>query len=312
MRFNFDAVKKSLVISSVIMSVAVGCRWDTSPASDEEFASTSSASSAPSSIAGGARQASQSIRTPESTSAAVVEPEGELTHSPGAHGGTIVPIGAESYHAEVVFEKSGKMRLLMLGKDETQTQDVEQQALQAYIQTNSESAAETIALFAAPQEGDSTGMTSQFTGQLPESLLGKELKVTIPNLRIRGNRFRVGFTTATESPVGRAGNMPPPVGSEREQQLYFSAAGKYTAADIEANGLLPPSQKFKAVRAARNRPPAIGDPLCPVTRLKANPKLTWIVDAQPYNFCSPNCIDEFVQLAKEHPDQIKMPELSVK
>ena len=312
MRFNFDAVKKSLVISSVIMSVAVGCRWDTSLVSDEEIASTSSASSAPSSIAGGARQASQSIRTQDPTGAAEVESEGGYAHSPGAHGGTIVPIGAESYHAEVVFEKSGKMRLLMLGKDETQTQDVEQQALQAYIQTTSESAEETIALLAAPQEGDSTGMTSQFTGQLPESLLGKELKVTIPNLRIRGNRFRVGFTTATETPDGRTDNPPPPVESEHEQQLYFTAAGKYTAADIAANGPLPPSQKFKAVRASRHRPTNVGDRLCPVTKFKANPKLTWIVDAQPYNFCSPNCVDEFVQLAKEHPDQIKMPERSAK
>ena len=40
-------------------------------------------------------------------------------HKPGRHGGLIVSIGSDSYHAEAVFEKGGRLRLYMLGKDET-------------------------------------------------------------------------------------------------------------------------------------------------------------------------------------------------
>ena len=37
---------------------------------------------------------------------------------------------------------------------------------------------------------------------------------------------------------------------------------------------------------------------------KANPKFTWIINGQAYQFCCPPCVDEFVQLAKEKPDEI--------
>lgn len=38
-------------------------------------------------------------------------------HKPGAHGGIIVSLGKDSYHAEAVFEKDGAIRLY-LRKDE--------------------------------------------------------------------------------------------------------------------------------------------------------------------------------------------------
>ena len=52
-------------------------------------------------------------------------------HKPGAHGGLIVPIGADSYHAEVVFEKEGVLRFFTLGKDEARVLEVEAQPLTA-------------------------------------------------------------------------------------------------------------------------------------------------------------------------------------
>lgn len=50
----------------------------------------------------------------QATSVAAPEAADEHAHAAGAHGGTIVAIGADSYHAEVVVEQSGTLRLLML------------------------------------------------------------------------------------------------------------------------------------------------------------------------------------------------------
>src|SRR5262249_1748085 len=45
------------------------------------------------------------------------EAEGEHAHKPGEHGGIIVEIGRDNYHAEAVFEKGGVLRLYTLGKE---------------------------------------------------------------------------------------------------------------------------------------------------------------------------------------------------
>src|SRR5215831_14633167 len=50
---------------------------------------------------------------------------------PGSHGGLIVSLGADNYHAEAVFEHGGKLRLHILGKDEARIQEVEQQDITA-------------------------------------------------------------------------------------------------------------------------------------------------------------------------------------
>ena len=54
-------------------------------------------------------------------------------HKPGAHGGILVSLGRDSYHAEAVFERGGTVRLYMLGKDEARIQEVEVQDLAAYV-----------------------------------------------------------------------------------------------------------------------------------------------------------------------------------
>src|SRR5262245_41188668 len=56
----------------------------------------------------------------------------EHAHKPGSHGGSIVAIGRDNYHAEAIFEKGGVLRLLLLGKDEAQLLEVESQTLTAY------------------------------------------------------------------------------------------------------------------------------------------------------------------------------------
>src|SRR6185437_15998626 len=84
-----------------------------------------------------------------------------------------------------------------------------------------------------PQPGDSEGKTSQFVARLPGELAGKSLEVTIPSLRIGGERFRLGFRSA---PATHDEALLDKVSGEEEKQLYLTPGGKYTAADIKANG----------------------------------------------------------------------------
>ena len=65
----------------------------------------------------------------------------EHAHKPGAHGGTIISTGRESYHAEAVFETGGVVRLFMLGQDESRVIDVESQTLTAYVKADGDTQA---------------------------------------------------------------------------------------------------------------------------------------------------------------------------
>jgi hypothetical protein len=108
---------------------------------------------------------------------------------------------------------------------------------------------------------------------------------------------------ATFSP--RDVTMPAAVVDVEERQLFERPAGKYTAADILANGKLLPSEKYRGFRAVHDYAPQPGDRLCPVTRTKSNPDCTWIVDGQTYQFCCPPCIPEFVRKAKQNSTDIR-------
>lgn len=229
----------------------------------------------------------------------------EHPHIPGAHGGIIIPIGSDSYHAEAVVEKDGQLRLLMLGADESRIQEVDFQAVKAYVKASGDSDATPIEMKAVQQDGDAEGKTSQFVGKLPDALVGQAIDVTIPNLRVAGERFRIGFTTKVEQ---HDNGMPAAVTGTEEQKLYFTAAGKYTDADIKANGPLSAGTKFKGFMSKHDMNPKPGDLICPVTFTKANPKIEWQVNGKKYLFCCPPCVDEFVRLAKEEPDQVKEPE----
>jgi len=238
--------------------------------------------------------------------------EEDHAHIPGAHGGIVIPIGTESYHAEAVIEKDGQFRLLTLGADETRIQEVDVQSIKAFIKAAGDSDASQIEMKAVPQEGDSEGKTSQFVGQLPESAIGKAIDVTIPNLRIGTERFRIGFTTAVQQhdsgmPAAATG-MPAAATGAVEQELYFTSGGKYTQADIDANGKMSAGTKFRGFMSKHDMSPKLGDLICPITFTKANPKIEWQVDGKKYLFCCAPCVDEFVRMAKEEPNSLKAPE----
>ncbi len=289
-RQYFAAASSAVVVFAAII---VGCSQSSSNPSPKD--DSASASPAATTITDAATS------VPTTVSGA----EDEHPHIPGVHGGIIIPIGSDSFHAEAVIEKDGTFRLLMLGADETRIQEVDVQSVKAYVKAAGESDASPIDMKATPQDGDADGKTSQFVGKLPDAAIGGAVDVTIPNLRIGSERFRVGFTTAVQQ---HDSGMPAAVTGTEEQKLYFTPDGKYTQADIDANGKLSAGEKFRGFMSKHDMKPKPGDLICPVTFTKANPKIEWIVGGKKYLFCCPPCVDEFVRMAKEEPADVLEPE----
>lgn len=233
----------------------------------------------------------------------------EHDHPPGAHGGTIVPLGADSYHAEALLEGDGTLRLFMLGKDESRVQEVDVQSIKGFAKQEGFAEAKNLEFKPEPQEGDSSGKTSQFTAKIPTELIGKPIRITIPNLAIAGERFRVSFELHADHAHQEMGQAVEP---SEEQALYLTPGGKYTAADIEANGKTIPSIKFKGIRSNHDDKPVPGDKICPISKTKANDQFAWVIDGKSYTFCCPPCIDEFLRSAKEQPDSLPSPESLIK
>lgn len=238
------------------------------------------------------------------------KPDEQHAHRAGAHGGIIASLGRDSYHVEAVFEKGGLLRLYVLGNDETKVQEVDVQDLVGYVKAADSNEAVSVTFKPQPQSGDSATKTSMFVGQLPADLSGKNLDVTVPSMQIAGERFRLGFSSAPQSHGDDI--MPDKVNDDEEQKLYLTAGGLYTEADIKANGNATASQKFAGFMSAHDMKPKPGDKICPVTMTKANPKCTWVVGGKTYEFCCPPCVDEFVKLAKENPNDVKEPDAYVK
>ncbi len=267
-------------------------------------------------IVAGCNNSSSQPATPQQTTAKVptvanespghaAGPDEEHGHKPGAHGGNIVSLGRDSYHVEAIVEKSGALKLYMLGSDESRVVDIEAQDLVAYVKPEGATDSVQIEVKPQPQPGDAQGKASLFVGQLPDETVGKKVDITIPNITIAGERFRMGFSTGSDGHGEKA--MPEAKDGAEARELYLTPGGVYTAADIEANGNVTAPQKFKGMTASHDLKPAPGDKICPITLTKANPKFTWIVGSKTYEFCCPPCIDEFVALAKSDPTQIKDP-----
>lgn len=231
-------------------------------------------------------------------------------HKPGAHGGIIVSLGRDSHHVEAIVTSTGELRLYTLANDESRVLDIEVQDLIAYVKPAGASDSTSVELKPQPQPGDAAGKSSLFVAKLPQDSIGKSVDVTVPNITIAGERFRLSFTTKIEAHGEEA--VPQKISDEAERQLYLTPGGLYSQADIEANGNMTASQKFAGFKAAHDLQPKVGDKICPVTLTKANAKCTWTVGGKSYEFCCPPCVDEFVTLAKTRPEEIKEPEFFVK
>ena len=235
-------------------------------------------------------------------------------HEEGAHGGTIVPLGRDNYHVEAIVTNEGELQLYTLGSDETKVQDVKEQELTAFVKAEDARESQAIKLLPRPQPGDAEGKTSMFGGPLPIELQGKGLRVTIPNISIEGDRFRIAFATHSEPSRDHqeTSAMEDKVEGAAEAELYLTPGGIYKQTDIEANGSVAASVKFAGMRSQHDAKPAPGDKICPISLGKANPDFAWVVGGKKYEFCCPPCVDEFVALAKNNPSEIKEPEEYVK
>ncbi|WP_164102420.1 hypothetical protein [Candidatus Laterigemmans baculatus] len=240
-----------------------------------------------------------------SVAATTGEEAAEHDHRSGSAGGVISSLGDDQYHTEAVLQSGGALVLFTLGADETKIQEVPQQVLTAYVQPQGSSESFVMILQAEPLPSDSAEMTSRFLGELPEAVRGKPFSATIPALRIGGERFAVRFDSpaATAEPA-----MPAPRGIDEARELYLTAEGLYTEADIVANGRMTAAEKYAGFRANHNRAPKPGTPICPITETEASPECSWIIGGETYTFCCPPCIDEFLALAKEHPEQVLEPQ----
>ncbi len=125
------------------------------------------------------------------------------------------------------------------------------------------------------------------------------------------NDFRLGFVSGQDDHDANT-EMPSKVADSAERELYLTPGGRYTAADIEANGNVTASQKFKGIKSAHDLNPKQGERVCPITKTKANPKFAWVVDGKSYQFCCPPCVDEFVKMAKASTEPLADPETYVK
>jgi hypothetical protein len=230
-------------------------------------------------------------------------------HKPGAHGGIIVSLGKDSYHAEAVFEKGRKVRLYILGKEETRVQEVDVQDLSAFVTAEGSTEAVPVAFKPEPQPGDAKGKTSLFVATLPAEMAGKKVQITINNITIGSERFRIGFGNEV---LAHADGMPVKKTTEEERKLFLTPGGLYTAADVEANGKTIPAVKYNGIRPTHDSHPKPGQKICPISETVSNPKFTWVIAGKIYEFCCIPCIEEFVASAKEKPDQIKDPSAYVK
>jgi YHS domain-containing protein len=245
------------------------------------------------------------------------EEHSEQEGLPGGPGRAIIAC-LPNNHIEAFVDSDGVLGVYTLSKTAQRVVDVETQNVTAYAKAIGEQINSTkISLVPSPQEGDAPGRVSRFQGQLPKDLVGRPLWVSIPNISIDGERFRFGFVVTDkeiklEEKHSEEVAMPKKAAPEEEQTLYLTAKGRYSTEDIEANGRLTSSQKYKGVKSEHDMSPKVGDQICPITRTKANPKFSWIVDGKTYTFCCPPCIDEFVASAKETTDPLPEPDSFLK
>jgi hypothetical protein len=258
-------------------------------------------------LASGSASSPAATRLGQAPACCTFPMEGTRPKGPSVASGIpqIVEIVKGQYHAEIVLEKKGVLRLHTLGKNTAQVQEVDLQKIEAAARVEDFKGSTPLPFEAAPVPEDSKGKTSRFVAKLPQPLRGKTLFITVP-ITINSQRYRFSFALA-QDPHDDDG-MPLKIVDEEERKLYLTPGGKYTQADIEANGKLTASQKYDVSGWIHDLRPKVGEALCPITLTKANPACTWIVGGKKYSFCCPPCIDSFVEIAKTQPDQIKDPD----
>ncbi len=233
------------------------------------------------------------------------EHEDEGGHEAGPHGGTIVEFG--KYHGEFCMDHKKKQATYYIydGK----IKNLVPLAVESFT-LSIKSPAFTVELKAEPEATDPKGKSSKFVGT--HENFGKEqpFEGTVSG-KIDGKPYSGDFKEEEHADHKKSVG-PESKGESKEASIYLKPGGIYTEADIKANGNTTVSAKYKGLKVSHDIKPMTGDKLCPVTLTKSNEKLTWVIGGKSYEFCCPPCVEEFVELAKSNPGEIKAPESYIK
>jgi hypothetical protein len=215
----------------------------------------------------------------------------EHEHKMGKHGGIITSLGADDkYHLETYIDAKGNITIFTLDANENSFWAYNQE-ITAFIKTNNN---ETSSIILSPRHYNE--YMDCLYGQIP---LNFEQVTIIFNINFGKDRYRVVINhDALKMPESD-------LSGEEERKLFLTPGGIYTEEDIKANGSTVPSVKFKGFKAKHDANPKKGDRICPVTFTLANKMCTWIVQGEEYQFCCPPCLGNFIELAKQHPEQVK-------
>ena len=222
-------------------------------------------------------------------------------HPPGPHGGAVVAIDRENqFHAEAAIDGAGVVRLYLFGRELTEMRPVVARTVCGHGGEGDFA----LMLRPEPLESDPPGTASRFAGRLSPSSGRGHLRLLVWSLPVEGERFRFEIelapSPADEAAVAKA--------EADEATLYAVPKGKYLAADVQTNGTVPASRKYRGERPAHDDRPAPGERVCPVSRARTDARFVWVIGGRKYHFCCPPCIDEFVATAKERPDEVQEPE----
>jgi hypothetical protein len=246
--------------------------------------------------------------TPTSSGASAPAAEGHMETK--IHSANIQSFG--NNHVEAALAQSGKLTIHFYGTEEKQLEpmDIAIPPEASLLPTGEDPM--PLEISPVPYPGELEGMSSRFVGETTLRLGSVGLTLTIP---YQGRTYRVQWRPENLAPgavEGGDASMPQAVGSDEARKLFLTPGGKYTQADIEANGKTTATAKYGSKMSMHNAHPRAGDSLCPITDTVANPRFIWIIDGKKYSFCCPPCIEEFVRKAKETPETIKSPESYVK
>ena len=227
----------------------------------------------------------------------------EHPHEKGPHGGIVVAIDEANrhFHAEVLLEDDGRIHVFVYGKDTEHVMEVSPQLLIGQVRRQGEDSSTSLILRPAGRPGETEKKTSHFIGRLSLEMMEHRLSISFSKVEIQERSFAFQFELH-ERRDGKKRAL------DLEKAVVLAPRGKYTVSDVEATEQKAPSEKFQGVKVAHDWRSKKGDVLCPMTRAKADPRISWQVNGKIYRFCCAPCIVDFIGWAQENPVVMVAPE----
>lgn len=230
------------------------------------------------------------------------------------HGGHVERVGER--FMEATIQKGGALHVSFLDNDESTLFPIQATELIAQAQSiHQDIQVSTFTLKGQPTASEAPGTASTFTGKLPDDVSDHAITLSI-NVPMDGKTYRLTFNQnrhaddvkkpimAKMLPSGKI-VMPEGLAPAAERRLFLTPGGPYTQKDIEQNRNLVPSVKFAGFEASHNMNPQPGDRICPITKTKINPIISWVIGGHRYGFCCPPCIGDYLAKVKKNPKELK-------